>query len=214
MEKIRDRSAASGAASIGSGATPAIRPEGRAPALLRGTPREVLARISEGDPLEVRPRVARVLAREALLLDADRVHLRALVHTARAAALARGSVDARRSGDLLDRAAERAVREAVRESRAAGSRPSGGRARDLFEALAPHLGLDAQEAREAAAAFNECDPEDRRACFALLVEGRSLDELARGGSATEIASRARRALGAALAKLGTPERASERKEQA
>ena len=54
--------------------------------LLHGrSPREILFRIAEGDPLELGPRIEAVLDEEGLLLDSGRVHLRALAATAYAA---------------------------------------------------------------------------------------------------------------------------------
>lgn len=168
---------------------------GRPSMLLVGTPREVLARICQGDPLGVRAGVAAHLRERAVLCDADRVHLRALVHVARGA---------RRSSDGLAGLVADAVARAVDELVAEGSGPPpAGAPPDAHEHLAPPLGWSPAAARRAAAAFNGGDREDRAACAALLVGGRSLDELARAlrVSASEVARRARRALELALAVL-------------
>jgi DNA-directed RNA polymerase specialized sigma24 family protein len=188
---------------------PGLGPEGPEPALesglddrpralLFGSPREVLARISNGDPLGIRARVAACLGRERILVDADRLHLRALAHCARRAPRLRGSEGLR---GFLESCVRDAAGELLREDRDPGVRHSsvGG----IFAALGEPLGLDPREAREACSAFNDCAPEDRRACLELLIEGRTIDELAKrdGVSVSEVARRARRALDAGLSQL-------------
>src|SRR5262249_54272631 len=61
--------------------------------LLSGTPREVLARLVQEDPLGVREKVAARLRADALLLDSDRVHLRVLARVSRFAGRYRGRPD-------------------------------------------------------------------------------------------------------------------------
>jgi DNA-directed RNA polymerase specialized sigma24 family protein len=160
---------------------------------LAGSPREVLARIVPGDPLEVRARVAEALRAECVLLDADRVHLRALALVARAApryagrpALAAWIADS----------ARQAIQEILRED-AESARLELDAA---FVELARPLGLDPEALRRGCAAFNRLPRGSRAAFVALLLEGRSLDELAReaGESATAVARRARQALDALL----------------
>lgn len=51
--------------------------------LLRGTPFQILGRIAKNDPLDLRARVAAVLARRCLLLDPDRLLLLAMADVAR-----------------------------------------------------------------------------------------------------------------------------------
>ncbi|HUR26776.1 MAG TPA: hypothetical protein VM509_01205, partial [Planctomycetota bacterium] len=55
------------------------------------SPREILARLLQGDPLGLRQVVAARLASRAYLFDADRVHLRALAHCARYGVRYRGT---------------------------------------------------------------------------------------------------------------------------
>lgn len=176
--------------------------------LAGASPREVLARIVPGDPLGLRARVARRLGERALLLDADRVHLACLARCGRAAPRYRGHpaldewLDARVEetlDDLLEARAEPRA-EATEEARA-----------DAFALLAPRLGLEARALREAARAFHALPLVDRRAFFALVLEQRPLDGLAReaGESASAYARRARRALLVLLRASGdlTPARA-------
>lgn len=51
--------------------------------LLRGTPAQILGRIARNDPLDLRARVAAVLARRCLLLDPDRLLLLVMADVAR-----------------------------------------------------------------------------------------------------------------------------------
>ena len=169
-------------------------------ALLFGTPREVLARISAGDPLGVRFFVAEYLHRSHQLIDADRLHLRGLAHCARRALQLRGSdgLDAFIKARVFDAGMEllREDREALR---------NGSASRGNLEQIARPLGLDPARVRSACARFNEADAVDRAAAFALLIRDEDIDELANreGVTVTEIAKRARRALEVALVALGT-----------
>jgi hypothetical protein len=91
LDSLRARTAGAMAA-----AHPAPESDARASehwrAVLGGlSPREVLARLLQGDPLELRQVVATSLAKRAYLFDADRVHLRALAHCARYAVRYRGT---------------------------------------------------------------------------------------------------------------------------
>ena len=166
--------------------------------LLFGTPREVLARISAGDPLNLRARVAAHLSEACLLIDADRLQVRALAHCARRALQLRASDSL--EAFLRERVAD-AAEELMREDREALQ--SGRSSTGNLEELARPLGLDPARARVACARFNQADALDREACFQLLVVGADIDELARANqqSVTEIARRARRALETALAVL-------------
>ena len=197
---------------------PGLDPEGaeeRPRALLFGSPREVLARISVGDPLGIRDRVAICLRRERVLLDADRVHLRSLAHCAHRALRLRASEGL---AGFLDRCIADAAHELLEADlgprtqaahRSSDRGSDGGRAAapsGAFAALGAPLGLDPERVRAACAAFNGCAIEDRRACLEILVDGDSIDELAKrdGLSVSEVARRARRALDSVLgAGLGT-----------
>ena len=198
-------------------ARPSHRPHWRR--LLSGSsPREVLARLVTGDPLGVRALVARRLREHCYLLDADRVYLRAIARCARFSARYRGQpaleqwlterVD-EALGDLLREDLEAARRGAW----AAGSKTGPGRQSGpgsksgtgapggAHEDFARPLGLDPARMRLACVAFNHTNLPARRAFFDLVIEGRSLDALARssGVSATALARRARRALDVCLA---------------
>ena len=181
--------------------------------LLAGTPREVLARLVQGDPLGVRGVVARRLRSGSVLLDADRVHLRVVAQLARSAGKYRGRPAVE---DWVDGHVLRILSELVREDHesagaGASTEPDApARAPDAFTALAGPLGLDPRSMRAACAVFNVLPLADRAAFIELVLANRPLDDLARelGESATPIARRARRALDAVLGSarpLGGPE---------
>jgi DNA-directed RNA polymerase specialized sigma24 family protein len=169
--------------------------------LLQGrSPKEILSRIVSGDPLRLRARAGRGLEAQALLLDADRVFLRALALTSRAAVRYRGQPEIE---EWLGARVDDALREILEEGEEA-PRPEGtgiSRGPDAFETMAAPLGLDPRTLARACARFHRLPFPDRRAFFDLVLHARSLDELARasGESATEIARRARRGLEALLA---------------
>ncbi len=168
--------------------------------LLCGTPREVLARLVQDDPLGVREKVGARLRDDALLLDADRVHLRALARIARFGNRYRGRPELQ---PWVESAVAEAAEELLREEHeAARARPSPGSDRpSVFSSLAPPLGLEPSAMRAACAAFNALPCAERSAFVDLVLRGRSLDELAHasGASASEVARRARRALDVLLA---------------
>lgn len=158
-----------------------------------GSPREVLSRLVPGDPLGVRQRLARVLTDEALLVDADRAHLRALARCARAAMRYHGKPEI---DEWVDERVREALTEIVREDAEAARSSAPPDAGSAFEALARPLGLDPAHMRSACAAFNCLPIDERRAFFDWVVRGRALDRLAAEArtNASEIARRARRAL--------------------
>ena len=162
-------------------------------ALLQGrSPKEILSRIVGGDPLHLRARVGRALEEQALFLDADRVCLRALALTSRAAVRYRGQPELE---EWLGARVDEALAELLEEG------PESGGAAGAFESLATPLGLDPRALGRACGRFHRLPLADRRAFFDLVLQARSLDDLARASaeSATEIARRARRGLDALLA---------------
>ncbi|HEY2369063.1 MAG TPA: hypothetical protein VGH87_21850, partial [Polyangiaceae bacterium] len=168
--------------------------EARARQLLSsGTPREILCRIVQGDPLGMRDRAARALHSSAYLLDADRVQLRSLARCARfAARCSSGDFDQR-----LDEIVNEAIEDLLREDGETDHELDPGSAPGAaFVALARPLGLEPEAMRRACASFNRLPKPDRKAFFELVIDGAPLDELARRGgeSASEIARRARKAL--------------------
>jgi DNA-directed RNA polymerase specialized sigma24 family protein len=168
--------------------------------LLSGaSPREVLARIMNGDPLEVRARVSARLRERALLFDVDRVLLRSFARTARFAVRYRGDppLDAWLAS-MVDEALADLLREDAEAERE--NAPLDERQHSVYCALARPLGLDPTRMRGVCSTFNALPDEERRAFHAFVIEGASLDDLARARSlsASEVARAARRALDALL----------------
>jgi len=185
---------------------------GAAPARLRipwrrilagKAPREVLARLVDGDPLGVRDSVHAGLRRRAYLFDADRVFLRSLARIARLAGRYHGRPAlAVWLAELVDESLLDLLREDLEAERSGA--PPDGPALAAYEDLAAPLGLEPGRMRAVCTAFNRRPEPQRRAFFQLVIEGRSLDELARAGpSATELARSARGALEAVLRAGGT-----------
>ncbi len=160
-----------------------------------GSAREILSRIVQGDPLELREHVARRMRAECYLLDADRVHLRSLARCARAAVRYRGRPEL---SAWLESIVGESIAELLAEDHEAAHSGSSAEATHAgaFAALARPLGLDPESMRAACVLFNRLPLPERSAFFDLVIEGRSLDACAhqRGESGTEIARRARRAL--------------------
>jgi len=163
--------------------------------LLGGTPREVLGRLVQDDPLAIREKVAARLQADALLFDADRVHLRVLARISRFAGRYRGRPEL---SAWIESAVAESVEELLREEHESvrSRRPEVSEKVGVFAVLAPPLGLDPTAMRAACAAFNSLSFADRSAFSDLVLRGNSLDKVARsaGESATEVARRARRAL--------------------
>jgi len=174
--------------------------------LLSGSsPREVLARLLNGDPLGLAGVVAERLRARAYVLDADRVLLRALARCARFALRYRGQPELEAwLSERVDEALLDLQREDLEAERS--GRPAEPHELAAFEDLASPLGLEPAAMRGVCVRFNLLAEGERRAFFALALEGRSLDLLARewNDSATEIARRARRALEALLASSAPP----------
>jgi DNA-directed RNA polymerase specialized sigma24 family protein len=194
---------------VKSGAGP--EPEGESPragerwrALLGGMgPREVLARLLQGDPLELRRVVAARLAAGAYLFDADRVHLRALAHCARRAVRYRGNPPL---APWLVLQVDQALADLLREDLQAERRgavleePESA----VLSDLARPLGLDPATMRRVCLTHNLLPDAERQAFHALVIAGKSLEQVAleQGASGVEIARRARRGLEAVLIAAG------------
>lgn len=177
------------------------RPQWRA--ILSGaSPREVLARLMAGDALGLRARIALALREHCLVLDADRVFLRAAARIARYASRYRGQpeLDEWLRGQLDDALAELVEDDAelVSGSAAALEAASG------LSDLARPLGFSGSELHAACSAFNRLPLEQRRAFRALVLEAREPDLCAAelGVPAVELARGARRALEVLLGALG------------
>ncbi len=155
--------------------------------LTTGTPREVLARIVPGDPLDLRRRVALRLRSQALLLDCEQVLLGAFARTAYRSGTWRGRPELEPwLAGIVDETIEDALTELEAE-------PGPG---DLFAIFATPLGLEPRELREGCARFNRLPTEDREAFLHLVLEDGPQESFCRerGLRVAELVRRARRAL--------------------
>jgi hypothetical protein len=151
------------------------------PRFLRGSDaQEILARLSEGDPLHLVEATARRLREVWILLDPERAYRRALAVCAKAASKEDPPEDlatwVRAKIDLAleqlvrqDREAERARPETLSEEE------------KTFPLLTESLFLDPELVRTASVAFNSLEALPRRAFFELLIEGRELAEVIEAG---------------------------------
>ena len=160
--------------------------------LLAGTPRQVLARILPGDPLDLRSRCAERLRARAQFVDVDRVLVRSQARIARAAASRRMHIGLE---PWLDARIEEAIDDVRDEAGLRSPEPG-----SVFQLLAQPLGLSAREMARACKRFNALEIEVRRAFFELVVEGLALERAAEhlGRSALEVARDARLGLNAFL----------------
>lgn len=192
------------AAGLAAGASDPLAPTSSARegwrSLLSGmSPRETLARLLQGDPLELRRVVSRRLSERAYLFDADRVHLRTLAHCARYAVRYRGSPPLDQwLTQIVDQALLDLLREDVEAQRRA--EPADPQEHAALIHLALPLGLEPKAMRRVCLAHNLLREPERRAFHALVIRGRSLEQVARecDASAVEVARRARRGLEAIL----------------
>jgi len=151
------------------------------PSFLRGEDAsEILAHLSEGDPLRLQETSARRLRELWFLLEPERVYHRAIAVCAKAASMesppadmsawTRAKVD--HAIELLVRAdseAEQAHPELVNEDE------------KVFPLLTNSLMLDPELVRFVSVSFNALDPLPRRAFFELMIEGREVVEVVEAG---------------------------------
>lgn len=151
------------------------------PSFLRGEDsQEILARLSQADPLHLREAAARRLREVWFLLEPDRVFHRTLAVCADAvpcedppqdlSAWARGKLDLAIDQLVrLDSEAEFAHPELLTD------------AEKDFPLLTECLLLEPELVRAASVAFNSLEPLPRRAFFELLIEGREPPEVIEAG---------------------------------
>jgi len=163
------------------------------------SPREILSRLVDGDPLELRSRCEARLRSQAILLDRHRLHLRTAAHVARHAAGYAGSppIDVWLA-EKIKKAVQELVAEAV-EFAAAGAITEPPED-DRLAAIAEALGMDPSVLARGCVAFNRSPYEARAAFFGLVLDGRDPHEWCRENSSTS--ERARAALKSALWALG------------
>ena len=137
------------------------------------TPKQVLARIVEGDPLEMRGRCKERLCTRALLLSLDRLVLRSMARVARAAVAYRGRP---RLARWLNEQIDAAIRDLIaedREKERTGPLP-GGPADPHYAFVSEALGVDPALGRRVCVVYNDLPDLQRKVFWAVIVEGKSI----------------------------------------
>jgi len=199
-----DPAASSGDVDEGAGgSSTTTKAPPRAALLLVGSPREILSRIVQGDPLALRPRLAHALRERAVFVDADRVLVRALASCARNGPEWRGRPPL---SDWLDERVAEAIEDVLDEDADRGEPRIDGSPSTVVDLLAAPLGLDPARLSTACSRFNKIARRDREAFFLLVVERRTLEQASEslGLSATETACAARRGLDVFLHPVPSP----------
>lgn len=171
--------------------------------LLQGrSPREVLAKLCDGDPLELGPRVDEWLRNEAVLVDPNRAAARTAARVAHAAMRYRGSPEL---GVFLTQVIERSVEELLEEEGEdeLARVPVGDVPGAHLLLLWNVLGIELPLARRASIVCNR-EPREVRRAFVTIAGGEATvrEYAARNGTTEEhvrgLLSRALRAMAAAV----------------
>jgi len=142
--------------------------------LRRRSPREILAALVDGDPLEIAPRVRQQIEDSALLVDPRRLLLRSLARIAHAAPRYSGTppltawIEQRIVQSIDELLAE--DRELVRDGTPV---PSTSDTRYAY--VSEILGLEPDQALRPCVAFNALPREVRSAWFAVAVAGKTVN---------------------------------------
>lgn len=136
--------------------------------------REVLARLSDGDPLRLYPLCAHRTRGRYFVVDPDRVFERTLSLVA--VAIEIDSEGCERAEWLIERIDEAlsSVLEEDRELERAGARTESGFLDPRYLVFVEAFGTEPARARSAAVQFNGLDERARKAFFHLLVDGESV----------------------------------------
>lgn len=138
-----------------------------------GSARDVLHRLIDGDPMEIRPRCLARVRDGAWFVSLDRAHLRAVARVAYAARVYRGTPALDEwLQERIDRSLEELVREEREEERA--QTLPGLPIDPLYKYVAAVLGLEIPLARRACVALNSLPLEVRRAFFAVALDRKSI----------------------------------------
>jgi len=166
------------------------------------SPREILARLVEGDPLGLRARCELRVRSQAVLLEVHGLHLRSAAHVARHAPGYAGapSIDVW-LGEKVRRAAQELLQEAA-ELVAAGAIPEPPEDERLL-AIADAFGIAPESLGRGCVAFNRAPYEARAAFHGIVLEGHALETWCEVNSTTT--ERAIAALRTALWALGVRE---------
>ena len=140
------------------------------------SPREILLRIAEGDPLELGPRIEVVLDEEGLLLDSARVHLRTLAAVAYAACAVGPPGDLGRW--LRDRITDSVSALLAEDREAERSGDPTPTSEDWFLPMTAAFGVEHGLARRASVAFHSLAQAQRKLVCRLVRHGEPLTEIA------------------------------------
>lgn len=135
--------------------------------------KEVLARLIDGDPLEIEARCMARIEHQARFVDVRRLHLRAVARIAHAAPRYRGEPPLDRwIEERIDASMDDLVTEDSEEERSGlpPSQPWDPR----YAFLAEALGIEPTLARRACIAFNDQSTEVRRTYFAVVVAKKTI----------------------------------------
>jgi hypothetical protein len=163
------------------------------------SPRVVLTRLIDGDPLEIEARCRERILEQALLLALQRVHLRAVARIAHCAPRYRGSP---RLDVWLDACIDESLQDLVEEDREEeiSGLPPTEPWDPRFAFVSETLGLEPALARRACVRFNMLPDEVRRAYFAIAIEGKTIHRYVAEGNGPP--DRVRGFLARALTALG------------
>jgi len=141
------------------------------------SPREILFRIAEGDPLELGPRIEEVFDEEGLLLESARVHLRTLAAAAYAACANGPPTELGPwMRDLISASVSELLTEDREAERSGDPIPSSG---ESFLSMTAAFGIEHGLARRASVAFHSLAPLQRRLVRRIVRDGQPLADIAR-----------------------------------
>ena len=138
--------------------------------------RDLLPRLVEGDPLELLPRCAEYLTREALILDISRLHARCLALVARRLGEVTGEDIDGWLNDRINEAAAQLMHEELFEERLGFPPPRAEDPRSSF--LVGALGIEPALTRGVSVSFHHMSREDRRAFWRAVVAGDPIADIA------------------------------------
>lgn len=144
------------------------------PILEGRAPRIILSKLLDGDPLRIVPACTARMLERAILLDPDRLYLRAVARIALAGFKYRGSPPfGRWRAQCIDQAMIDLVAEDVEaERRGEPIQESSG---DQYRRVAENLGIEPGLARRVCVEINKMEDDMRHAFFAVHVLGRSIN---------------------------------------
>jgi len=159
----------------------------------------VLARLIDGDPLEVEARCEERITHHAFLLALRRVHLRAVARIAHRAPRYRGTP---KLDEWMNMRIDEAIHDLVEEDREQelGGLPPSEPWDPRYAFVSEALGMEPALARRACLEFNRLPHEVRRTYFAIAIEGKTIHRYVAEGNGPprkviENLNRALRALG-------------------